>query len=1779
MAASEAAALRQTADESYAWWASLKHGGLLIAPSHLAQNFPPDLAPLPRHLEDRLRRDIMRASDGRAESLASLLDTVLEEVLGLENDASGAATKGRWFKGGDVPSEWSSQGMTGEVIKPRRLWKGPRGALLPVFVESERAARLGTGRGRRTTSRVIEWLRHKGQRIALLTNGRQWRLVYAGLDHDAFAEWDTALWFGEGRTGLQVTALRALLGRDALVPSADGQPSALLAAIAASRKGQAELSTALGERVRQAVEVLIREHSHALEDANLGVKPADIYHAATRVVMRMVVALFAEARDLLPRDNPIYHGSYGLGGLREMLDRSGGGAGSDRLRHQFNAWPRILALFRLVYEGSPHEALPVPRYAGNLFEPGDPGSDDPIRRALSVFEDPENSPSDAAVQEMLTLLCHSRVKIRQGRNSMWIDAPVDFSDLSSEYVGMLYEGLLDFELRRASHGDPIIFLNLGDQPALPLSRLEALDDKAIARLVEKSKERTRRIVSEESEGGTGDEEAGGEDTDESAPDDEDAGPEGDDSEESGEPADIEETPGALPGGGAGDDARRAATERAWRWALRAVKAGRLVHKPRSLSPAALREYEALCARAARRLVARVVLPGEWYLVRWGGTRKGAGTFYTRPQLAVPTVHRTLRPLAYEALIGPGGPAGENGNASASRWIPRRPEEILALKVCDPACGSGSFLIATLRFLTDALVESLHYHGRIRSHGEEAVVTLAEGRPESGRLSEELLPCRPDSDGFEAQLRARLKRYVVERCIYGVDIDPLAVELARVALWIETMDPALPFSFLDHKVKVGNSLVGCWFDRFRDYPVLAWEREGGDSNHTRGVHFEKEAWTKAIKKFRNERIKGELKTWLESRGYQLVLPLPEFKVAPEAVHDEATALLERMHDFAVHESEERAAFYRDRILGNSAFQRLKEAFDVWCAIWFWPADRLEDAPTPLNFTDPPRATRDLARRLASEYRFFHWELEFPDVFVRPGSGFDAVVGNPPWEIQKPNSKEFFSNIDPLYRTYGKQEALDKQSEYFQRSADDEQDWLVYCARLKALSNWVKNAGFPFGDGEEGSATLGLGRSDSRLLDEWRARRAARTGYADPEHAFRHQGSADINTYKMFLEQAHALLRDGGRMGLVVPSGVYSDKGASDLRKLFLTRCRWEWLFGFENRDKVFDIDSRFKFCPIIVQKGGETESIQTAFMRRNLADWEEGERYAVPYARAQVERFSPGSRAILEIRNRRDLEILEKIYANSVLLGDEGPGGWQIKYAREFDMTNDSQLFPPRPWWEAQGYRPDEYGRWLKGGWHEGRPAGPRWEMEPGVILSVDGTAWIHEDEIEDVALPLYEGRMIGQFDFSQKGWVRGKGRSAVWREIPWEAKVIEPQFLMARDMYLEQCPGKPLKAVLMDVTSTTNTRTVISAVASGFPCGHKSPTLTPTPLSVGAVTTLVGIANSFSFDYLVRFRLGGNSLIWAVLEEIAVRADLFRMAPLIANCSAPLALVSKVFADSWIRLIGTEALSGAARPSGHWHRRWALTPHERLRLRCILDAIVAELYGLDWDNLAWILRECDYPAERLQDKTFTRMLDPKGFWRVDKDKDPELRHTMLTLAAFRDLKEIIASEGERDKGIEVFCSMNGGEGWMLPETLRLADLGLGHDERAKRAQPVRERLGERFLPWQLEASPEESWKECRLHARNLLGEEGYKKLMEELDAARGHKADGLSATPTEEARSEASEVSGEAEWPALAAESHPPYGAGTVVGRTQLTLFPSGQKNLFGENSASIRPKKRRTRR
>ena len=1743
---------QERASELIPGWSQLRHTGLLLDGSRLHSLNDQVPEALGEHVERRLRQRAASAlgsvgdGDGSGVSGTSeFIAFVLEQVCGFDS------ATGNWERGSRVPASQGRRAVTGEMVKPRHVWTGPRGATLPVFIDGTK--RIGVGRGRRVVSRILGWLRAGGEHLALVTNGRQWRLLFAGLDYDASCEWDTELWFEEGRLAPQVTALRTLLQPALWTPAKEGAASLLLQAIRDTRKGQADLSAVLGERVREAVEILVQSHGEALRElaaGDQGVAAADIYRAACRVAMRAVVILFAESRELLPRTAPVYDEGYGLNGLFGQLERSA--ARGDAMSDTYGAWARVLALFRLVFQGSHHPDLTVHAYGGKLFAPGRSEGGDGVSRALHVFENTSLGGEvlpDRDVYRMLRLLTRTKAKIRQGKAATWVTVPVDFSDLSSEYIGIVYEGLLDYELKTAPPGDPVVFVAAGDRPALPLSRLEEMDTKALRGLFEKLRKDTTA----------------------------DAAPDEEEKEDEAEAEDGSRDTGSEVADGA-RDVRRTNRTRAEEWARRAVEVAGLVGKTRDRkTPEGQLAHERKVAAAARKLVHEIVLPGEWYLARWGGTRKGSGSFYTRPGLAVPTVQRTLRPLAYDPPTGL--PPEEARDAPPAEWTPKRPEEILSLKVCDPACGSGSFALAALRFLTDALYVSLQHHGRIEATGSKSLVWLlgvGNGGDESGaeRLSDEQIPCRPDEEDFEPRLRARLRRHVVERCIYAVDLDPLAVELCRLSLWVETMDRDLPFGFLDHKVKFGNALVGAWFDQFQHYPAIAWKnREGGDKNHSNGVHFAKNTRGNAIKGFHKDVLTPDMKRFLEGAT---LFEEDLLEVAATA-HRDAIEVLAYMHELPVQDAAERADVYRKDFLGSAEWRRLKDAMDLWCACWFWPADEIEHAPLPTAFADPPPETRAVAGEVAARHRFFHWELEFPDVFREEGAGFDAVLGNPPWDVAKPVSMEFFSNIDPLYRSYGKQEALGKQSEYFGDEAV-ERGWLDYCADFRAQSNFVSRARNPFGDPEETDKSLNriyFGKGNLELHRRWRAARRRSTGFADSRHPFRHQGSADLNLYKLFLEAAHAFAREGGRIGFLVPSGLYSDSGTGDLRTLFLEHCRWEWLFGIENSGKIFPIHRSYKFNPVVIEKGGSTEAIRTAFMRRTLEDWERAEELATPYTRAQVEQFSPKSRAILEIQSRRDLEILEKIYANSVLLGDDGPEGWGIKYATEFHMTNDSKLFPPRPEWEAKGYRPDEYSRWLKGDWrpieelwaelgvdpddpvpaeieledwlfdtsagperreaearfvhgHLLKPGDvartdwavrcaqppydrlpvPRTAIPPGYVLSRDGTEFIWEgtgvvlaldgDEweweetgLEDVALPLYQGIMIQPFNPSARGWISGTGLSAHWDHSDLGDLTWNPQYLMSAMTAHgdeEKSPMSYVKIGFRDISRDTDVRSFIGALQPPFPSGHSAPVFQD-GMTVGSASALAFL-NSFPFDWQVRQRGGAAHLIWSLLAEMAVPSR-------VASPTAVRVLGSLATRlNLWKPTYAPAVLSG---PAWTLSRRmaFAVAPGERHRLRVAIDAITSAIYDCDGADIDHILSDVDWPVESI--KRRSRSLNPRGFWRVDRNREPELRHSVLTQIAFRDLAtRIHAADGDRDQGIRDFLAQNDGEGWLLPETLRLADYGLGHDDRARHHQPVAARLGPRFYDWQLAQGGDESWGECHLHARNLLGHAEYAQLLDRL---------------------------------------------------------------------------------
>ena len=781
----------------------------------------------------------------------------------------------------------------------------------------------------------------------------------------------------------------------------------------------------------------------------------------------------------------------------------------------------MLSLFRLVYFGSGHADLPVRAYGGQLFRPGDAAAPEPVLRALAALE--ATRPTDAVIYRLLRLLKVGKVKVRAGRGTRWVAGAVDFSDLRTEYVGIVYEGLLDYELRRAGAEDPIVLLNVGRQPALPLSRLSELSASELKELLKTFKKDAAATAGSGGEAG-GEEEPGTELTD--------ATHDTEDEIEADELIAHEDAQDELDE----DDAHA----RVGAWACAAVEAAGLIRRARGRTPDVAAFDKKVAARADK-LVAGVILPGRLYLVASGGLRKGSGSFYTRPALSVPLAQRALEPLCYQR--------------DGDRLVPRAPEDILSLKVCEPAMGSGSFLVAALRYLVEALHRSLEFHGRIKPKDDrETVVTLPYGAPATGEEREELLPLPPEDDRFGQMLRSRLARHVVERCLYGVDINPMAVELARLALWVETLDRDLPFEYLDHKLKVGNSLVGCWLHLVDDYPIRALDREDADGKNGLRTKWLKRALSDA---------KAELPAVIDAMGgaTQLFDAMAE---PVDAVVARVRARFEALHELPRDEQEQA---YR-ALLASEEYLALKHRMDTWCALWFWPAGEL-DAPMPQTWRAPTPETTAVVERLAIAHRFFHWEVEFPDAFTSDRAGFDVVLGNPPWETLQPESLEFFSRHDPLYRTYGKTEALAKQQELSGAIAGLEHDWIAYQEGFKSMANVAKTAGDPF------EVSLARGDAGARLAGGWEIARRKRPNLAHRSQPYGIQGSGKVYTYKLFAEAAYHLLRDGGRLGMLVPGGIYTYQGTTELRKTFLQRCSWEWCYGFENRAKLFPIDSRYK----------------------------------------------------------------------------------------------------------------------------------------------------------------------------------------------------------------------------------------------------------------------------------------------------------------------------------------------------------------------------------------------------------------------------------------------------------------------------------------------------------------------------------------------------------------------------------------------------------------------------
>ena len=337
----------------------------------------------------------------------------------------------------------------------------------------------------------------------------------------------------------------------------------------------------------------------------------------------------------------------------------------------------------------------------------------------------------------------------------------------------------------------------------------------------------------------------------------------------------------------------------------------------------------------------------------------------------------------------------------------------------------------------------------------------------------------------------------------------------------------------------------------------------------------------------------------------------------------------------------------------------------------------------------------------------------------------------------------------------------------------------------------------------------------------------------------------------------------------------------------------------------------------------------------------------------VKRNSPKTLSLVELRSERDLAIFRTIYADSIRIGNNAPG-WEISYAQEINMTSDSKHFPPLEKWEAKGYKPDVFGRWIG-------PAG-------------------------EVALAFYQGVCINQFDFSQKGWETGTGRSSVWRDIPFDAKVFRPKFLIGQDT-LDNWPKyySGPKLAYRRVARSTDTRSFISCVVVGFGCGDKLPVLKVTGDPLKKTIYLSAVCNSLTFDYIARTRNSGTQIDWHILADFPLPSSQEVPSGLVIHASR-LTFLHRRFAPEWLRLLHLYPHL-ATREWKHW---WVVTEADRLRLRVEIDALAADLYGLAPDDFDWIVRD---------DPT-----DPKGFYRVDRQLSFRERLTGLAAAAFRALK-------------------------------------------------------------------------------------------------------------------------------------------------------------------------------
>ena len=862
-------------------------------------------------------------------------------------------------------------------------------------------------------------------------------------------------------------------------------------------------------------------------------------------------------------------------------------------------------------------------------------------------------------------------------------------------------------------------------------------------------------------------------------------------------------------------------------------------------------------------------------------RKGSGSYYTPDDLVGLIVEETIGPLvqartdAFEAEAGrmpADGPERERAVARLAALDPA--EKILELKVCDPAMGSGHFLVSLVDYLADGVIAAMAEAEALA----EGYVSPLVGRIQAIRdrivANAEERDWAIDRDRLDD--RHIVRRMVLKRCVYGVDKNPMAVELAKVALWLHTFTVGAPLSFLDHHLRCGDSLFG------------AWARGGIDKAASYGGPL-----------LLHDSVRQAELSALEMRTVE---DLTDAEIAEAhrsaetfAGVEEATAPLNAVLSL-VHALD--WLDVRDRE-GKTALQsffggQLGDPIEIALGRAEVSAERPESA----RFAD----LLGKARRLIDEERFLNWQAAFPGVWtnwqsVAPEGGFNAVIGNPPWDRIKLQPVEWFA-------TRRREIAM------AQHAAD-----------RKRMIAALQRAGDPLAQ-------------DFALASE-RAAMATRT--ARRSGAYPLLSGGDVNLYSLFVERAMTLVKPDGMVGLLTPSGIASDKTAARFFKGVATEGRLKALYDFENKKVFFpDVHASFKFCVFVASPSPIGEAADCAFYLHSVAELDDPER-CFPLTAESFARVNPNTGTAPIFRTRRDAELTKAIYGRLPVLVDRSSGeevkAWPVKYSTMFHMANDSALFRTREELEErEGAYPIGENRFRTG---------------------------------TDEWWPLYVGRMVHQFDHraaSVEINPQNLHNTALSAAIPSERKADArfapiPHYWVAAQQISNRGDFQWTIA-FRDIARATDIRTMISAIIPRSGVGHKLPLLRiingDSPVNADKY---VANLNALIFDFVVRQKYNGTSLVWYVLEQLpVVLPDRYETVPFGPKSAG------EIVRDAVLELTYTaHDMAPFARDMGHVDAAGDVLPpfvwdeERRLFLRAKLDAVFFHLYGVtDRDDVRYI---------------------------------------------------------------------------------------------------------------------------------------------------------------------------------------------------------------------------------